>query len=187
MSAMKNQNDMPQAILAEQFGLVYKALYFVEWKDRSYPCNCECHTNPFIMHCVACCDDQSYKKVLMYDGVYKEPEPKQDVTELRRGVAGYDKKPRPSRGNYFLFTDPDPLVQEFRTKYYERKNETGHTMAEMEALYRDGVKIRNSERYVWFNQIGDYTITLHRRAWDKLPKNRHDPVDLPIDFSKVCS
>ena len=56
-------------------------------------------------------------------------------------------------------------------------------MAEMEALYRDGVKIRNSEKYVWFSQISDYTITLHRRAWDKLPKNRHDPVDLPIDFS----
>ena len=168
---MKNQNDMPQAILAEQFGLIYKSLYFVEYKDPNYPCSCECHTNPFILHCMPCCHNQSWKKVLMYDGVYKEPD--RTIEEV----------PRPSRGNYFLFTDPDPLVQEFRTKYFERKNETGHTMAEMEALYRDGVKIRNSEKYVWFSQISDYTITLHRRAWDKLPKNRHDPVDLPIDFS----
>jgi len=180
---MKNQNDLPQAILAESFGLVYKALYFVEYKDPGYPCNCECHTNPFIMHYVQCCDDQSWKKVLMYDGVYIEPD--RTIEEVPGRRVAQQVKSRPSRGKYFLFTDPDPVVQEFRTEYFSRKYETGYTMAEMEALYRDGVKIRNGERYIWFSQIGDYTITLHRRAWDKLPKNRHEPVDLPIDFSNI--
>lgn len=175
-------NEIQEA-LATQFGLVYKSLYFVEYKDPGYPCNCECHTNPFIMHCVQCCYDQSWKKVLMYDGIYAEPD--RTIEEVPGRRVAQQVKSRPSRGNYFLFTDPDPLMQEFRTKYFERKNETGHTMSEMEALYRDGVKIRNSERYVWFNQIGDYTITLHRRAWDKLPKNRHNPVDLPVDLKGV--
>ena len=179
---MKNQDDMPQAILAEQFGLVYKALYFVEYKDTNYPCQlCRDIRETGMIDCD--CHDSSYKKVLMYDGVYAEPD--RTVEEVPGRLTGRKAQSRPSRGNYFLFTDPDPLVQEFRTKYFERKNETGHTMAEMEALYRDGVKIRNSERYVWFNQIGDYTITLHRRAWDKLPKNRHEPVDLPIDLSGI--
>lgn len=179
---MKNQDDMPQAILAEQFGLVYKALYFVEYRDKSYPCrSCRDIREQGIIDCD--CYDSSYKKVLMYSGVYAEPD--RTVEEVPGRLTGRKAQSRPSRGNYFLFTDPDPLVQEFRTKYFSRKYETGHTMAEMEALYRDGVKIRNSERYVWFNQIGDYTITLHRRAWDKLPKNRHEPVDLPVDFSGV--
>lgn len=88
---MKNQNDMPQAILAESFGLIYKSLYFVEYKDPTYPCSCECHTNPFIMHCMPCCDDRSWKKVLRYSGVFKDPK----------------------RGNYFLFTDPDPVHFEY--------------------------------------------------------------------------
>ena len=171
-------NEVQEA-LATQFGLVYKALYFVEYKDKSYPCE-DCKSTR-IIDCS--CYDYSYKKVLMYSGVYSEPD--RTVEEVPGRLTGRKAQSRPSRGNYFLFTDPDPLVQEFRTKYFERKNETGHTMAEMEALYRDGAKIRNSEKYVWFNQIGDYTITLHRRAWDKLPKNRHNPVDLPVDLSGI--
>lgn len=171
-------NEIQEA-LATQFGLIYKALYFVEYKDKSYPCE-DCKSER-IIDCE--CYDSSYKKVLMYDGVYKEPD--RIIEEVPGRLSGRKAQSRPSRGNYFLFTDPDPLVQEFRTKYFERKNETGHTMAEMEALYRDGVKIRNSERYVWFSQISDHTITLHRRAWDKLPKNRHNPVDIPVDFSNI--
>jgi hypothetical protein len=180
---MKNQNDLPQAILAESFGLVYKALYFVEYKDPGYPCNCECHTNPFIIHCMQCCDDQSWKKVLMYDGVYIEPD--RTIEKVPGRLSGPQPKSRPSRGKYFLFTDPDPMVQEFRGEYFALKSKPDRTMAEMESLYRDATKIRSGERYVWFSQIGDYTVTLHRRAWDKLPKNRHEPVDLPIDFSGV--
>jgi hypothetical protein len=173
-----------QEALASQFGLVYKSLYFVEYKDPIYPCDCECHLpGSRILHCMPCCYDQSYKKVLMYDGVYVEPD--RTIEKVPGRLSGPQPKSRPSRGKYFLFTDPDPLVQEFRDKYFSHKNETGHTMAEMEALYRDGVKIRNGERHIWFSQIGDYTVTLHRRAWDKLPKNRHEPVDLPIDFSNI--
>ena len=178
-----NRNDLPQAILAEQFGFVYKALYFVEYKDPGYPCNCECHTNPFIMHCMQCCDDQSWKKVLMYDGVYIEPD--RTIEKAPGRLSGPQPKSRPSRGKYFLFTDPDPVVQEFRTEYLTLKGKPNHTMAEMESLYRDATKIRSGERYVWFSQIGDYIVTLHRRAWDKLPKNRHEPVDLPVDFSNI--
>lgn len=160
-----------QETLASQFGLIYKSLYYVEYKDRNYPCQlCRDIRETGIIDCD--CHDGSYKKVLMYDGVYSEPE---------RTIS------LPSRGNYFLFTNPDPVVQEFRGEYFALKNKPSHTMAEMESLHRDGVKIRNWERYVWFSQISDYTITLHRRSWDKLPKNRHEPVDLPIDFSKVCN
>jgi hypothetical protein len=38
---------------------------------------------------------------------------------------------------------------------------------------------------VFWCVLHQYTITPHRRSWDKLPKNRHEPVDLPIDFSKI--
>ena len=172
-----------QETLASQFGLIYKSLYFVEYKDPGYPCNCECHTNPFILHYVQCCDDQSWKKVLMYDGVYAEPDRTIEKVPGRR--VAQQVKSRPSRGNYFLFTDPDPVVQEFRAEYFARKSKPNRTLEEINSLYADGPKINKGERYVWFSQIGDYTITLHRRAWDKLPKNRHDPVDLPIDFSNI--
>lgn len=143
---MKNQNDMPQAILAEQFGLVYKALYSIEYRDPHYPCRCPCHTpgENRVMHCVPCCYDHSYSKILLYDGVYKHPE-----TESR-----------PSKGNYFLFTDPNLEVQQFRAEYFNRKNETGHTMQEMDSLYRDSIKIKNTEKYVWFSDLSAYTITL---------------------------
>jgi hypothetical protein len=162
---------MPQAILAEQFGLIYKALYFVEYKDPHYPCNCECHTNPFMMHCVPCCYDQSCQRVLMYSGVYHEP----------------DRDGHKSRGKYFLFTDPNPEVQKFRDEYYSSKSTMGTTIAEMDEMETKRRKIKNIETYLWFHRLDRYTITLHRRAWDKLPKNRHDPVDLPIDFSRLTN
>ena len=172
-----------QETLASQFGLIYKSLYYVEYKDPGYPCNCECHTNPFILHCMPCCDDQSWKKVLMYDGVYAEPDRTIEQVPGRR--VAQQVRSRPSRGKYFLFTDPDPVVQEFRAEYFARKSKPNRTLEEMNSLYADGPKINKGEKYVWFSQIGDYTITLHRRAWDKLPKNRHDPVDLPVDFSNI--
>jgi len=167
----------------QEFGLVYKALYFVEYRDPHYPCRCQCHTpgENTIRHCVPCCYDMSYQKVLMYDGVYLEPD--RTVKKVPGTRVAQQVKSRPSRGKYFLFTDPDPVVQEFRAEYFTLKGKPNHTMVELESLYRDGTKIRNGERYVWFSQIGDYTITLHRRSWDKLPKDRHNPVDLPIDFS----
>ena len=179
---MKNQNDLPQAILAGSFGLIYKSLYYVEYKDRNYPCQlCRDIRETGIIDCD--CHDGSYKKVLMYDGVYAEPDRTIEKVPGRR--VAQQVKSRPSRGHYLLFTDPDPVFQEFRTEYFIRKYETSHTMADMEALRRDGVKIRNGERYVWFSQIGDYIIIRHRRSWDKLPKNRHNPVDLPVDFSNI--
>lgn len=155
MSAMKNQNDLPQAILAEQFGLIYKALYFVEYRDPSYPCRCECHTNPFIMHCMPCCYDQSYERVLRYSGVFKDPK----------------------RGNYFLFTDPDPKNIDYPAL---PPNNREVDFTGMDVQYSHIL-----ERIVFFSQLCAYTITLHRRSWDKLPKNRHTPVDLPIDFSNI--
>jgi hypothetical protein len=179
---MKNHNDLPQAILAESFGLVYKSLYFVEYKDTNYPCQlCRDIRETGIIDCD--CHDRSYKKVLMYDGVYIEPD--RTIEKVPGRLSGPQPKSRPSRGKYFLFTDPDPVVQEFRGEYFALKSKPDHTMAEMEYLYRDATKIRNGERYVWFSQIGDYTVTLHRRAWDKLPKNRHEPVDLTVDFSNI--
>lgn len=34
--------------------------YLINYKDTRYPCDCECHTNPDILHIVACCYDKSY-------------------------------------------------------------------------------------------------------------------------------
>ena len=171
-----------QETLASQFGLMYKSLYFVEYKDTNYPCQlCRDIRETGMIDCD--CHDSSYKKVLMYDGVYAEPDRTIEKVPGRR--VAQQVKSRPSRGNYFLFTNPDPVVQEFRAEYFARKSKPNRTLEEMNSLYADGPKINKGERYVWFSQIGDYTITLHRRAWDKLPKNRHEPVDLPIDLSGV--
>ena len=171
-----------QETLASQFGLIYKSLYFVEYKDTNYPCQlCRDIRETGMIDCD--CHDSSYKKVLMYDGVYAEPDRTIEKVPGRR--VAQQVKSRPSRGNYFLFTNPDPVVQEFRAEYFARKSKPNRTLEEMNSLYADGPKINKGERYVWFSQIGDYTITLHRRAWDKLPKNRHEPVDLPIDLSGV--
>lgn len=35
-------------------------IYLINYVDTSYPCNCECHTNNNILHCVPCCCDRSY-------------------------------------------------------------------------------------------------------------------------------
>lgn len=156
---MKNHNDMPQAILAESFGLIYKSLYFVEYKDPFYPCRCQCHSHNAMfpespmLHCIPCCSDRSYKKILRYSGVFKDPK----------------------RGNYFLFTDPDPVHFEYPT----------HPPRDLDLEGMDVQHLHILERSVFFSQLHEHTITLHRRAWDKLPKNRHEPVDLPVDFSGV--
>ena len=168
-----------QEKLAIEFGLAYKALYFVEYKDPNYPCQ-DCK-GVRIFDCE--CYNSSYKQVLTYDGVYAEPD--RTVEEVAGRLTGPKSKSRPSRGNYLLFTDPDPLVQEFRTKYFELKSKPDHTMKDLDYLYSNGIKIKNGEKYVWFSQLSDYTITLHRRSWDKLPKDRHNPVDMPIDFSGI--
>jgi hypothetical protein len=143
-----------QESLAEEFGLVYKGLYFVEYKDPSYPCNCRCHTpGEFtIMHCMPCCYDGSYKRVLRYSGVYKC-----------------------SKGKYFLFTDPDPIHIDHPAF---PPNDRDIDFTGMDVQYSKVL-----ERTVFFTRLGCYKITVHRRAWDKLPKDRHDPKDFPIDFS----
>jgi hypothetical protein len=155
-----NQNDMPQAILAEQFGFVYKALYFVEYRDPNYPCKCPCHIpGNKILHCFPCCHDQSYSRVLRYSGVFRTPH------------AGK---------NYFLFTDPDPKNIDYPV----------FPPVHIDAFYEATMDVQRTHvlhREVFWCMLSHYTITLHRRAWDKLPKNRHSPVDLPIDFSGLTN
>lgn len=169
---MSESQDIQEA-LASQFSLVYKTLYFVEYRDPNYPCRCPCHipSENTILHCVPCCYDHSYQRVLMFSGVYCEP----------------NRDGHKSRGKYFLFTDPNPETQKFRDEYYSAKSAMGAdtTMSEMEELERKRLKIKHIETYLWFDRLDRYTITPHRRAWDKLPKNRHNPVDLPIDFSNI--
>ena len=151
-------NEVQEA-LASQFGLVYKALYFVEYRDPHYPCNCECHTNPFIMHCFPCCEDRSYQRVLRYSGVFRTPH------------AGK---------HYFFFTDPDPKNIDYPSS--PPRQFSPHEEATMDVQHSHVL-----HREVFWCMLPHYTITLHRRAWDKLPKNRHDPVDLPIDFSGLTN
>jgi hypothetical protein len=164
-------NEVQEA-LASQFGLIYKSLYFVEYRDPNYPCRCPCHTpGSTVLHCFPCCHDNSYQRVLMYSGVYHEP----------------DRDGHKSRGKYFLFTDPNPEVQKFRDEYYSTKSamSADTTMVEMNELEEKRRKIKNIETYLWFDRLDRYTITPHRRSWDKLPKNRHNPVDLPLDLSHI--
>jgi len=33
----------------------------INYVDKEYPCDCECHTNKNVLHCVPCCYDGSYK------------------------------------------------------------------------------------------------------------------------------
>ena len=148
-------NEIQEA-LATQFGLIYKSLYFVEYRDPNYPCNCECHTNPFIMHCFPCCEDRSYQRVLRYSGVFRTTH---------------------TGNHYFLFTDPDPKNIDHPVF---PPNNRDVDFTGMDVQYSHVL-----ERTVFFSQLYAYTITPHRRAWDKLPKNRHDPKDLPVDFSNI--
>jgi len=34
--------------------------YWITYDDPDYPCNCPCHRNASILHCVPCCHDMSY-------------------------------------------------------------------------------------------------------------------------------
>ena len=34
--------------------------YLISYTDLNYPCDCECHSNPNILHIMACCHDKSY-------------------------------------------------------------------------------------------------------------------------------
>lgn len=37
--------------------------YEVNYVDKNYPCDCECHTNDGIIHIDACCSDRSYSGI----------------------------------------------------------------------------------------------------------------------------
>lgn len=35
-------------------------VYNIQYIDPHYPCRCQCHTTPNMLHCVPCCYDMSY-------------------------------------------------------------------------------------------------------------------------------
>jgi hypothetical protein len=63
----------PQIALATEFGLIYKQLYVVSFKDPNYPCDCECHLpNSSMLHCMPCCYNRSFGPIILqYNGVYQ--------------------------------------------------------------------------------------------------------------------
>lgn len=50
-----DEYDNPPPIIPE-IGHVY----YVQYIDENYPCNCPCHRNDNILHIMACCSDRSY-------------------------------------------------------------------------------------------------------------------------------
>lgn len=41
--------------------LIVGQSYQINYVDKSYPCDCECHTDKNILHFMPCCSDMSYK------------------------------------------------------------------------------------------------------------------------------
>lgn len=66
--------------------------YYIRYIDPNYPCNCECHTNRYICHIMACCSDYSWS------GVLRCMSPLHEVDIPK---------------NYYLFTD------DVRTGFYQ--------------------------------------------------------------------
>jgi hypothetical protein len=73
----------------------------------------------------------------------------------------------------FIFIDPDPKW--ISIPYSPFNNLDQHILYDIQ-------KSDRREYFIYFSQINNYTVTKHSRSWDKLPKNRHSPKDLPIDL-----
>ena len=145
----------PQIALATEFGLIYKQLYVVSFKDPNYPCNCPCHfPDSGILHCMPCCYDWSFgPKILRYDGVYRMNKSMLDQYNMRL------QNFTPEVQIYFLFTEED-----------------GH---ERLIWHNGSLHMRHPA------MLGDCTITLHRGAFQSKLKKRHNPKDIPIDCAAI--
>jgi hypothetical protein len=128
--------------------LIENELYYIEYKDPNYPCNCNCHTDHSIIHFDACCSDFSYKKVARYWGFVEAK-------------------------NCLIFTDPDPKW--ISVPYSPFNNLDPHMLYDIQ-------KSDRKEYFIYLSEVSNFTVTVHRRDWDKMPKNRHSPKDFPIDL-----
>jgi len=56
---MKKKTRPPQGL---SFNDIYSGEYYIiDFVDPNYPCDCECHTNPGMVHVITCCYDNGYK------------------------------------------------------------------------------------------------------------------------------
>jgi len=145
----------PQIALATEFGLIYKQLYVVSFKDPNYPCKCECHLpDSGMRHFMPCCYNHSFGPIILrYDGVYHMN--RSAIDHYGGNISNFT----PEVQIYFLFTEED-----------------GH---ERLIWHNGSPHMRHPA------MLSDCTITLHRGTFKSKLKKRHNPTDIPIDCAAI--